>query len=154
MARPQGGCMSRSEGIGGPKHGNKWKGGEVICGNRVRLFIPSHPRSNQNGYVSKSIFIAENVLGKPLTINAIVHHIDENPLNNNNDNLVICQDRAYHALIHARKKALYHTGNPNKRKCVYCKEWDDISNLGKHSSKSNTFCHWRCSNASRRKQTK
>lgn len=73
--------------------------------------------------------IAERVLGKPLPTGAEVHHVDENPKNNRNDNLVICPDHSYHRLLHRRTNALNACGNADWRKCNYCKQWDDPANL-------------------------
>lgn len=44
--------------------------------------------------------ICERVLGKKLPKGAVVHHVDNNPLNNRTNNLVICEDVAYHHLLH------------------------------------------------------
>jgi len=72
---------------------------------------------------------AEKALGKPLPEKAVVHHVDGNPANNANSNLVICQDHTYHMLLHRRARALKECGDPNKRICVYCNKWDDPYNL-------------------------
>lgn len=50
--------------------------------------------------------VAEKALGKKLPKGAVVHHVNEDRLDNRPTNLVICPDRRYHALIHARMKAL------------------------------------------------
>lgn len=43
--------------------------------------------------------IAARALGRPLREMEYVHHIDRNPLNNSNSNLVICDPR-YHLWLH------------------------------------------------------
>src|SRR5258708_6599812 len=57
--------------------------------------------------------IAEQVLGHPLPKKAEIHHVDNNGLNNEHSNLVICQDHAYHMLLHARTRIVKAGGNPN-----------------------------------------
>ena len=46
--------------------------------------------------------IAEKALGKKLPAGAVVHHLDENPSNNDPRNLVICPSEKYHKLLHHR----------------------------------------------------
>lgn len=69
--------------------------------------------------------IAERALGKPLPLRAVVHHVDENKANNANSNLVICEDRPYHILLHVRQRAYDGCGNAGFRRCVRCRGWDD-----------------------------
>ena len=76
--------------------------------------------------------IAEEALGKPLPENAVVHHVNEIKLDNRNENLVICQDRAYHNLIHARTNAYKATGDANAKRCVFCKTYDIAENLSQY----------------------
>lgn len=99
-----------------------WKGGRNHRANGyIRIQIHGHPRADRGGYVREHIVIAETALGKPLPPKAQVHHVDEKRDNNENTNLVICQDRAYHALLHTRAKILRAGGNPNTDKlCGKC----------------------------------
>lgn len=86
---------------------NRWKGGRIVePRGYVKLYLPDHPRANSVGYVYEHIVIAERALGHPLPDGAVVHHFDENKSNNGNGNLVICQDEAYHHLLHARQRAV------------------------------------------------
>ena len=73
--------------------------------------------------------IAAHILGKPLPSRAVVHHVDEDPTNNTPSNLVICEDRSYHMLLHRRTDALKACGHASWRKCVLCKEYDNPKNL-------------------------
>ena len=83
-----------------------WKGGQPIDSNGYRLITkPDHPRVVCAGYVKEHTLVAEKVLGRLLKRNEIVHHVDENRLNNNNNNLVIC-DRSFHPTIHKRMRQL------------------------------------------------
>ncbi len=106
--------------------------GYLHCGYRY-IFIPlEERRKGKDGrkqvYGREHILIAERVLGRPLNGHP-VHHHDEDRANNKHSNLVICEDTAYHELLHMRMEALQMSGHPDYRKCQYCKRWDDRSNL-------------------------
>ena len=79
-----------------------------------------------NGYVREHIFIAENVLGKSLPKKSQVHHYKEK---SDPRKIVICENQQYHFLLHMREKALRGSGNPNLRKCKFCKQYDLPENL-------------------------
>ncbi len=83
-------------------------------------------------HAPEHVVVAEQALGKLLPKGTDVHHVDENRTNNANTNLVICQDRAYHKLLHRRTSALKACGNPNYRKCATCHQYDDPGNLVPH----------------------
>lgn len=78
------------------------------------------------------VVIAEDVLGKGLPKKAVVHHIDGNNLNNNKNNLMICENQAYHMLIHLRQRAYDECGNADWRKCPFCKSYDDPKKMQKN----------------------
>jgi hypothetical protein len=83
-----------------------WKGGRSVMGSGyVRVYVPGHHRAT-NGYVLEHIIVAEKALGRPLEEKHPVHHFDLNRANNANSNLVICEDEAYHKLLHQRQRAL------------------------------------------------
>lgn len=75
------------------------------------------------------VVIASRAIGKPLPRGAEVHHVDSDGHNNNPTNLVICPSKEYHKLLHTRMKAMAASGNPNYRKCHFCKGWDDVSSM-------------------------
>lgn len=79
----------------------------------VLLYIPSHPHSHADGFVLEHIVVATKALGKPLPPKALVHHVNHCRSDNQNRNLVICQDQAYHLLLHVRERVLRRGGDPN-----------------------------------------
>ncbi len=109
------------------------------------------------GRTSKHIEIAEKALGKRLPAGAIVHHWDENGLNNTPSNLAIFPNEAYHNLIHRRMRAEAACGNPNYQKCQYCQTWDDPTNMKvvqKSDRPSLTYWHYLCRPSRARKASK
>lgn len=82
----------------------------------------SYTKRPDNSFVLKYRFKAEYVLGRKLKATEHVHHF-------NRTQLVICQDISYHRLLHVRYKAYKATGDANKRKCVFCKKYDNLINL-------------------------
>lgn len=81
------------------------------------------------------VLVAEAALGKPLPQGAQVHHIDENRLNNEPSNLVICPNNAYHRLIHQRMAALRACGNAGWRKCFICQKYSDPLTMEKSGNR-------------------
>lgn len=117
----------------GPNH-SCWKGGRRIANGYVQIWNPNHPKSSKDNYVFEHILMAEIVLGDHLPKGAEVHHIDGNPANNKPGNLVICQDRSYHMLLHTRQRAFDRCGHANWIKCWICREYGDPQDM--HSGKN------------------
>jgi hypothetical protein len=113
----------------------RWRGGKMLKKDKKAKIgysftaMPSHPKASQNGYVPDHVLIVEKILGKMLPLSAVVHHVDKNSLNNSPSNLVVCQDTQYHSLIHARQRALEECGHASWRKCQFCHQYDDPSNM-------------------------
>lgn len=96
------------------------------------------------------ILVAERALGKPLPDGAIVHHVNEDRLDNRPPNLVICPSDAYHRLLHQRMRALAACGNANWQKCKYCGKYDDPALMvrrKRNHGRSDNFVHRECRNA-------
>lgn len=55
---------------------------------------------------------AARALGKPLPPRAVVHHVDGTK--SDASALVICQDQAYHLLLHKRQRILQRGGDPDR----------------------------------------
>ncbi|KKM73190.1 hypothetical protein LCGC14_1413000 [marine sediment metagenome] len=73
--------------------------------------------------------VAESVLGRPLPSRAHVHHVNSDFNDNRHRNLVVCQDAAYHRLLHRRQKALAECGHADWLRCMYCGKLDAPSRL-------------------------
>lgn len=75
-------------------------GGQLITSNGYRLL-------DLNGkFVREHRHVVEKVLKRKLPRTVIVHHINEDKLDNSKGNLVVCQDKDYHKLLHEREHAL------------------------------------------------
>lgn len=106
-------------------NGPHWKGGKTIDRGYTFIWNPVHPRANNKGYVREHFLIAEKILGKFLLSSRRIHHFPSKKYNQ----LVICENHAYHHLLHNRYLALRECGNVHYRKCCFCKKWDDPDNL-------------------------
>ena len=105
-----------------PEHGHvkgqpfRFKGGHQ----RRLLSAKDYPMVSVRGRTMGAHLVrAVRALGKPLPAHAEVHHAD---LSKRADApLVICQDTAYHQLLHIRTRVLRAGGNPNtQRLCQTC----------------------------------
>ena len=85
-----------------------WKGGRVqLKDGYWMIWSPGHPRARNGRYVYEHILIAEKALGRYLVFGKeLVHHINGDPSDNRNCNLLICP-KGYHYWLHARMAQLY-----------------------------------------------
>lgn len=104
-----------------------WKGGTYRnSSGYVMVYRPWHHRSMANGYVREHVLIAEKTLGKPLPEQAQIHHYGDV---GDNTKIVLCENQQYHYLLHTRSDAMASCGDPNKRRCKFCGEYDHVDNL-------------------------
>lgn len=92
----------------------------------VPVTASSYPQSNGKRV---HVGVVERAIGKAIPKGAQVHHVDENKQNNSADNLVLCNDSAYHNLLHARQRALRECGDANARRCQSCGSYDRQEDL-------------------------
>ena len=123
-----------------------WKGGSIMHASGYRMVRnPDHPRAH-NGYVLEHIEIAERALGKALPDGAEVHHVNRDCADNRGRNLVICENRAYHRILHSRTAAHEATGDADSKKCVVCGEFGDPERDGIYVPKRTAPFHRECRN--------
>jgi hypothetical protein len=121
-----------------------WGGGK--SSNRGHVVVkapPGHPRTDNRGYVREHILVVEQAIGHYLLPLHVVHHADEDKTNNRSNNLVVCEDESYHQTLHARKRALEECGNVHWRKCCFCHQYDDPTNM-RYSTGSRHYVHRPC----------
>jgi len=131
----------------GKKHCYRNGGRYLDTKGYIYVLKPDHPNTTKSGYIREHVFIASQVLGKPLPEGVVVHHHNEIPSYNKNSNLVICENDIYHRYLHVRMRALEACGDVKWRKCWICRKWDDPKNLYKNDS---TYRHSSCYNNYRR----
>lgn len=107
---------------------------------RYKMFhMPSHPKATPKGDIPEHVMVAERALGRYLPPGSQVHHVDGNTRNNAPSNLVICQDDAYHKLLHVRARILRAGGDPNTSKiCSRCWRVKPLSEFHRHRSNKST----------------
>lgn len=96
--------------------------------NYKQISLPGHPNAclRSDGLLYYHRYLAAKALGKALPVKAEVHHHNGS---RTGGQLVICEDKAYHKLLHKRTQAYLATGDPNKKTCAFCSQWDDPENM-------------------------
>lgn len=131
----------RQNKISGEDH-HLWKGGSIKNSyGYIRIMCKGHPRADRDGYVFEHILIAEKALGKYLPEGIEIHHLDEVKSNNSNSNLIVCQDRSYHRILHSRAKSMKATGRADLHRCSCCGEWKEYKYFGTKGNWFRTACN-------------
>ena len=89
----------------GEKNSN-WGGGRFPDSKGyIKVWSPNHPFKDGDGYVFEHRLVMEKHLGRYLTKDEVVHHINENPKDNRIENLQL-MSREEHSRLHFKMKKL------------------------------------------------
>lgn len=124
----------------------------------IKVRAEGHPRADATvgSYVFEHILVAEKAIGKYLPLTAVVHHRNEVKSDNRNQNLVICENNAYHQGIHRRMRIVAAGGNPDTdRICGTCKRVKsktEFHSAGRNSKNSDglMYCCKECESTRRK----
>jgi len=66
------------------------------------MMAKNHPMANRDGYVPEHRLVMEKKLGRYLTREEVVHHVDGDRANNEPENLVVFASLSEHNAYHAK----------------------------------------------------
>jgi hypothetical protein len=97
-----------------------YKGGQSRIGNKIEIFLPPSHRfrsmAKSNGYVYRSRFVMAETIGRPLTDNETVHHINEIEDDDRPENLRLYDVPGKHSSDHRKKRPHLPNHIASKRK--------------------------------------
>lgn len=95
----------------------RWKGGRIIHSKGyVMVQAKWHPRADKGGYVFEHILVMEQYLGRYLTEDEIVHHINHNKQDNRIENLLLTTKTEHRHIYHAKEVRV----DMSSRVCIDC----------------------------------
>lgn len=77
-----------------------WKGGRCVVNGYVWAYAPDHPHAKHQGYVLEHRLVMEKTIGRLLLPIEVVHHDNENTLDNDPANLLLYASHADHMRDH------------------------------------------------------
>lgn len=77
------------------------KGGDIML-YYAKVNAPHHPRAMANGQVKRAVIVAEQMIGRPLNDNEIVHHQNRIKNDDSPNNLMVI-DKSEHGRLHYRE---------------------------------------------------
>jgi len=92
---------------------SNWKGGIKLLRGYIQIYEPEHPSAVKN-YVYEHRLVVEEYIGRRLTKEEVVHHIDENRSNNKIENLMLFENNKTHMSFHTKIRQFGIT-NPIRR---------------------------------------
>lgn len=72
----------------------------------IAIYFPDHPKSSKEGYIMEHVLVMEALIGRHLTDEECVHHIDGDRANNKKENLKLTtksEHMSYHSSERYRK---------------------------------------------------
>jgi uncharacterized protein (DUF1330 family) len=103
-------ARTQSEIMSGSNHWH-WQGGRHQCkegrGSKLGYIIvhnPTHPNTDYLGYVREHILVMEAHLGRYLTEEEEVHHINHIKTDNRLESLVLCANHTEHMKYHPKSR--------------------------------------------------
>lgn len=88
----------------GKGYGN-WKGGKIYNSQGyVLVYHPEHPYSDQCGYIREHRLVMEIKLGRCLTRDEVVHHLNGVKDDNRMENLALCCSKSEHQSKYHKKR--------------------------------------------------
>jgi uncharacterized protein (DUF1330 family) len=80
-----------------------WKGGRIITTEGyIRVYSPEHPFKDNSGYVLEHRLIVEKFIGRYLTKEEVIHHLNEDKQDNRIENLMIFPNGKEHIKFHIK----------------------------------------------------
>jgi len=77
-----------------------YRGFTITTEGYKHIFQPHHPRAMNNGYVPEQILVAEKLLNRFLNNKEVIHHINDNRLDNHPGNLYLFPNKSEHFKFH------------------------------------------------------
>jgi len=113
--------MNHSNSISGERH-PRWNGGKRKSDGYIRIYSPNHPNVASNRTVYEHRLVMEKKIGRYLTKEEVVHHLNGIRDDNRPENLVIMKNNSKHIKEEFKlKKHLYNRIIELEKKLKKCK---------------------------------
>lgn len=101
--------FKKGQTVGSNNH--NWKDGKRTVKGYIYILKPTHPKATKAGYIKRSHFIMEQILGRHIIPPEIVHHKGikypissfKNRSDDRPENLQLCANKKKHYKLHPRK---------------------------------------------------